>query len=138
MMLLVGLGGSGGKLLGVIASKARGDWFGVLVTGENGRFKNVETSRRSLVGVSLIGSRAVTRRPVDDLGFSIVSEEDGAKRPLDNTWMRKQIWPESWVAPRNGRLRLNAPFPSAKKAGKLGIVFQRVLVAVEMFFDPCL
>lgn len=81
MMLLLGLGGSGGKLLGVIASKPRGDWFGVLVTGECGRFKKVETSRRSLVGVSLIGSRAVTRRPVDDLGLSIDSD-DGAKRPL--------------------------------------------------------
>jgi len=138
MILLVGLGGSGGKLLGVIASRARGDWLGVLVIGENGGFKKVETSRRSLVGVSLIGSRAVTRRPVDDLGFSIDSEDDGAKRPLDNTWIRKRMELESWVAPRNGRLRLNAPFPSAKKAGKLGIVLQRVLVVVEMFFDPCL
>lgn len=81
---LCGLGGSGGKLLGVIASRARGDWFGVLVIGDIGRFKKVETSRRSLVGVSLIGSRAVTRRPVDDLGLSIDSE-DGAKRPLNNT-----------------------------------------------------
>jgi hypothetical protein len=34
-----------------------------------------------LVGVSLIGSSAITRRPVDDLGFSVTSE-DGAKRPL--------------------------------------------------------
>jgi len=83
MILLLGLGGSGGKLLGVIASRPCGDcWLGVV--GENGRFKKVETSRRSLVGVSLIGSRAVTRRPEDDFGLSIASEDDGAKRPLDN------------------------------------------------------
>lgn len=83
-MLLAGLGGSGGRLLGVVRSIWRGDLAGVVsVVGERGRLRKVETSRRSLVGVaSLTGSSAVTRlgRPKDDLGFSIVS---GAKRPLE-------------------------------------------------------
>jgi len=66
-MLFVGLGGSGGRLLGVVTSIWRGDWLGVLTTGEKGCFRKLETSRRSLTGVaSLIGSRAVDLRPVDD------------------------------------------------------------------------
>ena len=52
--------------------------------------------------------------------------------------MRKRMALEFWVAPRDSRLRLNAPFPSAKKAGKLGIFLERVLVVVEMFFDSSL
>lgn len=52
--------------------------------GVKGSFKNLETSRRSLTGVlSLIGSRAIIRRPEDDLGFSVISEDEGAKRPLE-------------------------------------------------------
>ena len=51
--------------------------------GVKGSFKNLETSRRSLTGVlSLIGSRAIIRRPEDDLGFSVISEDEVAKRPL--------------------------------------------------------
>jgi len=54
--------------------------------GVKGPFKNMETSPRSLTGVfSLIGSRAVIRRPEDDLGFSTISEVEGAKRPLKMT-----------------------------------------------------
>lgn len=81
--LLAGLGGSGGKLLGVRTSTTCADFAGVLSAGERGCLRKIETSRISLTGVpSLIGSRAVIRRPVDDLGFSIVSVLDGAKRPL--------------------------------------------------------
>ena len=51
--------------------------------GVKGSFKNLETSRRSLTGVlSLIGSRAIIRRPEDNLDFSVISEDEGAKRPL--------------------------------------------------------
>ena len=51
--------------------------------GVKGSFKNLETSRRSLTGVlSLIRSRAIIRRPEDGLDFSVISEDEGAKRPL--------------------------------------------------------
>lgn len=83
MTLLDGLGGRGGKLLGVIASICREERSGESSMGVKGSFKNMETSRRSLAGVlSLIGSRAMIRRPKDDLGFSTISEVEGAKRPL--------------------------------------------------------
>lgn len=65
--------------------------------GVKGSFKNLETSRRSLTGVlSLIGSRAIIRRPEDDLGFSVISEDEGAKRPL---WQIRDLvgWIEKYV-----------------------------------------
>lgn len=133
-MLFAGLGGSGGKLLGVVRSTRRGDLAGVLSRGEIGRLRNVETSRRSLVGVpSLIGSRAVIRlgRPTDDLGFSIVSEVDGAKRPLEIVELTEcgEYMMQCIVPGRNG-LWLYAPFPSTKETSESRIILQRVLVVV--------
>jgi hypothetical protein len=49
--------------------------------GEMGCFKYIDTSRRSVTGVnSLMGSRAVTRRPKGDLPFA---DSVGTKRELN-------------------------------------------------------
>jgi hypothetical protein len=68
-MLLEGLGGSGGRLLGVTKPNSRweeGDPWLVeeeSSAGENGFLRKVDTSWRSATGVdSRMGSRAVTRR----------------------------------------------------------------------------
>lgn len=78
--LFDGLGGSGGRLLGVIGALRRGDWLGVESTGDIGCFKNIDTSRRSPVGVtSRTGSRAVTRRDL----VEVVLTGSGARRELE-------------------------------------------------------
>ena len=54
--------------------------------GEIGCFKYIDTSRRSVTGVdSLMGSRAVTRRPKGDLPFVgfIAGDSAGTERELN-------------------------------------------------------
>jgi hypothetical protein len=86
--LLEGLGGRGGRLLGVVTSIRRGDRLGVEVMGETGCFKYIDTSRRSVTGVdSLMGSSAVTRRPKGDFPVGlIVVDSVGTKRVLNACW----------------------------------------------------
>jgi hypothetical protein len=83
---LKGLGGRGGKLLGVVTSIGRGDCLGVELIGEMGCFKYIDTSRRSVTGVdSLTGSRAVTRRPKGDFPLVVFTTFDSVdtKRELN-------------------------------------------------------
>lgn len=79
-MLFAGLGGSGGRLLGVGTSTCRGDCAGVVVAGEKGCLRNMETSRMSLAGVaSTTGSSVATLRRLEG-GLGLDSIGSCAKR----------------------------------------------------------